>query len=181
MNIKGELKFVSTDVRRGWVLCNIVLAAGPIAVTILSGSPNIFPATLTYCYALLLVGAYLFYRYVRSHDITEQGDTTFWVSIVFAGSFLIILMGYYSNPSIVEIVNSHWATTISLSSVIIVAAFVLAYKLNWPIISAEEAKLVKAEKEAKERYAEAEVTRLGVRKAAPMIKADLARGKDENL
>lgn len=181
MNIKGSLKFLSTDVRRGWVLCNIVLAAGPIAATILAGSANAFPATLTYCYALLVVGAYLFYRYVRSHDITEQGDTMFWFSIVFAVAILIILMGYYSNPSIVEIVNSQMATTIILSLVVIVIAFFLAYKLNWPIISAEEAKLEKAEKEAKEQYDEAEATRLGVRKAAPMIKADLERGKDENL
>ena len=180
MHIKRTFKFLSTDVRRGWVLCNIVLAAGPIAVTILSGSPNIFPATLTYCYALLVVGAYLFYRYFRSRDITEQSDTMFWFSIVFAVAILMILMSYNLNSRVVEIVNSHLATTITLSLVIIGMAFFLAYKLNWPIISEEEAKLEKARKEAEENYDEAEAARLGAQKAGETIKSEMGE-ENENL
>ena len=177
MNIKGALEFISTDVRRGWVLCNIVLAAGPIAVTILSGSPDIFPATLTYCYALLVVGAYLFYRYFRGRGITEQSDTMFWFSIVFAMVILLILMGYNSNSRIVEIVNGHLATTIILPLIIIVGAFVCAYKLNWPIISGEEAKLEEAKKAVDKQVDEAKATRLNARKAGRRIKAELEKEK----
>jgi hypothetical protein len=180
MNLKGAVKFISTDVRRGWVLCNIVLAAGPIAVTILSGSPDIFPATLTYCYALLVVGAYLFYRYFKSRDITGQSDTMFWTSIVVAVAILLLLMGYNSNPSIVEKVNSHLATTIIVSLIIIVGAFYLAYKLNFPIISEEEAKLEVLRKQFDKDQSEAEAARLTAQQAGSVIKAEL-KEEHENL
>jgi len=180
LHTKRAFKFLSTDVRRGWVLCNIVLAAGPIAATILSGDTHIFSATLTYCYALLVVGAYLFYRYFKSRDITGQSDTMFWTSIVVAVAILLLLMGYNSNPSIVEKVNSHLATTIIVSLIIIVGAFYLAYKLNFPIISEEEAKLEVLRKQFDKDQSEAEAARLTAQQAGSVIKAEL-KEEHENL
>lgn len=179
MHLRGSLGFLSTDVRRGWVLCNIVLAAGPIAVAVFAGSAHIFPATLTYSYALLVVGSYLFYRYFRSRDITEQSDTIFWSSIIYAVAILLILMSYSLNSRVLEIVNVHLAATIALSLVIIGVAFPLAYKLNWPIINEEEAKLEKARKEAEENYGEAEATRLAARKVGETVKLEMMEHNED--
>jgi len=127
--MKGRemVKFLSTDVRRGWVLCNICLAAGPILVTLLSASTDVYPVILSYCYALLVVGAYLSYRFARNRDTFVSGDTWFWSSIFVAVVILIFLGAYNSNPDIIKIVNIHWTVITILSSGTLILAFFLAY------------------------------------------------------
>lgn len=173
------LRFFSTDVRRGWVLCNIVFAALPVAVVLLSGGADIYASVLSYCYAFLVVGTYLYYRYIKAHDSSEKSDTIFWSSVVVIVLVLLLLQGYNSNPLVVKIVNYHISTTIFISLATIVVVFYLAFKLNLPMITIEEAKDEKARIREERRREKAQSAKQDAQKGRAALEASGQEGNNE--
>lgn len=161
--ITKYLRFLSTDVRRGWIMCNLIFAAGPVAVALSWGGLDYYPTILSYCYALLVVGSYLFYRNLKSHKeeenegnehttIIKNIDTIFWTSLVAAIVLLYLLSQYSSGAVIDKAIHFHASITAIVSLIVIVISFVMAYKLNLPMIYREEL----ADGKAKRPYEDAE-------------------------
>ena len=139
-------KLFSTDVRRGWILSNIVFAGIPLAFAALSDNRrDTFGDILTYCYALLVVGNYLYYRGIKSRKTQEEtlefenSDTIIWSSLVFTAIFIGLLAEYNSNISVFHFFNCHFWITLPMVIVNLTISLVLTYNLNWPMISKEEA------------------------------------------
>lgn len=161
------LRFISTDVRRGWVICNIFFAALPIAIVSLSGGADIYVSVLSYCYAFLVVGTYLYYRYIKTHGSADKSDTIFWSSVFVIILILLLLQGYNSNPLIARVVTYHVSTIVLISLATITVAFYLAFRLNLPMISIEEAKDEKARKREEQK-----------REKAQRAKEDAQKGRE---
>lgn len=179
--VMQKLRFISTDIRRGWIICNIIFAAIPLAVAILANTADVYAAVLTYCYALLVVGEYLFYRYIKIHKGTEvianleNSDTIFWSSLLFIGGLIFLIAEYNSNPKVSQFINDPTWVKVVLSIVTIVISFYLAYKLNWPMISKEEAD----ERQVMQNYKDATVAKQDAQNMRPAIEEELREESDE--
>ncbi len=137
----------------GWGAWNFGAPLIPVIVLIpMASSEVIFSSMLTYCYALLVLGTYLFDQHSKLRFGAGR-DSLFYVSLVAVLILLALLILYNSTDIVKKIANFN----IFLSFlVVIILVLPLGYKLNKPLLdkqAMEEAylklKLEESKKKAK--------------------------------
>ncbi len=115
----------------GWVAWNFGAPLIPVIVLIpLASSEVIFSSVLTYCYALLVLGTYLFDQYSKLRFKAGR-DSLFYISL-FAVLILLALLILYNSTDIVKNIANF---NVFLSFlVVIILVLPLAYKLNMPFL-----------------------------------------------
>ena len=138
------MKSKSLDLKIGWCVWNIALLV-PVLIPLFVGRglPISMPGFLSYCYALVAVGYYLFDQHLKiaTQDISYTSTKK---SLSILAMIIIIVLYALYDP-----VQSSISTVILaiVSTIIFLIAFLLAYYLSVPLLKRQETEEERREEE----------------------------------
>lgn len=179
--IADKLSFFKNDLRRGWLLWNILMPLFPVLISITFATTDVvYSGFLSYCYALLAISWYLFYQHLKKttmEGIKSGRDTRHFLPLIFMFVLLIMLLLYNYNQDISEFLNRSIYLSMLVTGLIILPQ---VYFVNIPMLERQEAEEEEREKALKERMEKQQETRDSTRKDAQAIVEEELNESNQN-